>query len=233
MDVVALMPRLQLLRFAVGQAYLWQDDDALTLIDAGLAGSAGEIEAAIGGIGGTRRDLRQLVLTHFHDDHVGAAGEISRWGGVTVLAHHRDAPVIRGEQPGPAPVFTPAERELYERIAGPGLPPAPPCRVDRELREGDLLGFGGGARILSVPGHTDGSIAVHLPAERVLFTGDAVARASTQTILGPFNVDRDRAIVSMRRLAAMDVDVACFGHGDPLVGRAARHLATTRTELPA
>jgi glyoxylase-like metal-dependent hydrolase (beta-lactamase superfamily II) len=56
-----------------------------------------------------------------------------------------------------------------------GLVPAPPCPVDREVRDGEVLAFGGGAHVVHTPGHTDGSIALHLPGPRVLFTGDTVA----------------------------------------------------------
>ena len=82
-----------------------------------------------------------------------------------------------------------------------------------------------------MPGHTDGSIAIHLPAHRLLFTGDAAARAPDgRVILGPFNVDRAEAISSFRKLAGFDVDVACFGHGDPVLadGSAALREATER-----
>jgi glyoxylase-like metal-dependent hydrolase (beta-lactamase superfamily II) len=106
-----------------------------------------------------------------------------------------------------------------------GLARVPPCRVDRELAEGDLLDFAGGATVIGVPGHTDGSIAIHLPAHRLLFTGDSVA--STQddrVILGPFNVNRAQAIDSFHKLADLDVDVACFGHGDPVRSDAAAAL---------
>ncbi|MGH3983916.1 MAG: MBL fold metallo-hydrolase [Pseudonocardiaceae bacterium] len=46
-------------------------------------------------------DVDRLVLTHFHDDHAGGATEVTGWGDIEVLAHARDAPIIRGEQAGP------------------------------------------------------------------------------------------------------------------------------------
>jgi glyoxylase-like metal-dependent hydrolase (beta-lactamase superfamily II) len=82
-----------------------------------------------------------------------------------------------------------------------------------------------------MPGHTDGSIGIHLPAHRLLFTGDAVARTpSGRVVLGPFNVDRAEAISSFRKITGFDVDVACFGHGDPVLadGSAALREATER-----
>jgi glyoxylase-like metal-dependent hydrolase (beta-lactamase superfamily II) len=68
----------------------------------------------------------------------------------------RDAPVIRGEHPAPPPVLLDWERPLFERNSpqAGGLT-GPPCAVDRELEDGDVIDFGGGATILAIPGHTD------------------------------------------------------------------------------
>jgi glyoxylase-like metal-dependent hydrolase (beta-lactamase superfamily II) len=83
--------------------------------------------------------------------------------------------------------------------------------------------------VLSVPGHTDGSIALHLPADGVLFTGDLIAEWNGDIVQGPFNVDPETAARSARRLAALsDVDIACFGHGEPLLGRAGDRLRPLR-----
>ncbi|WP_407987675.1 MBL fold metallo-hydrolase [Kitasatospora sp. CMC57] len=86
--------------------------------------------------------------------------------------------------------------------------------------EGQVLDFAGGAVVVAVPGHTDGSIALHLPEMKVLVTGDAVANVG-RTMLGVFNTDRARAVESLHRLAELDVDTALFGHGEPIVHGAA------------
>ncbi|WP_433869100.1 MBL fold metallo-hydrolase [Saccharopolyspora sp. CA-218241] len=233
MDVIPLIPGLHFLRFPIGHAYLWQDTDGLTLIDTSATGSAPQIAEAIRGLGHHPSDLRRLVLTHFHEDHVGSAAEIARWGEVTVHAHRADAPVIRGHEEGPLPELTDWERPLLERIQAQAPPRTPePVRVDRELEDGDVLDFGGGARAVSAPGHTPGSVALHLPGPRVLFTGDTVARLSDgQVTLGLFNVDRRQAIDSFQRQAALDTDIACFGHGEPLTHDAAATLRTTAEHL--
>ena len=230
MDVLELTPRLHLLRFAVGQAYLWRDGADLrdlTLVDSGPPGSGPAIAGLVREIG----VLRQLVLTHFHDDHAGAAAEIGSWPGVTVLAHRADAPIVRGDVPPPPPDLTEFERGLHARVAA-GLTRAPAARVDVELDDGDDLDIADGARVVHVPGHTDGSIALHLPAERVLFTGDVLAEHEGRILVGPFNLDREQAAASARALAALDVDTACFGHGEPLVGGAADRLRAVE-HLPA
>jgi glyoxylase-like metal-dependent hydrolase (beta-lactamase superfamily II) len=224
--------RRHLYRLALGryQAYVWTGADGVTLVDAGPAGSGPAIEAALHGLGLAPTDVRRLVLTHFHDDHAGAAAEVTAWGDVEVVAHTEDAPVLRGERPGPPPNFTDFERGLHAQVAA-GLPPAPPVRVDREVSDGDVLDFGGGAQVLAVPGHTDGSIALYLPRHRVLFTGDVAAEYGGEVIFGVFHLDRARTAAAFRRLAALDADVACFGHGESVLTGAGDRLRATAATL--
>ncbi|MFF9202630.1 MBL fold metallo-hydrolase [Streptomyces sp. NPDC014986] len=232
MDVIALSPRLHLLRFPVGQVYLWDDgpagrDGGLTLVDAGPAGSAAPIAEALTALGRHPHDVRRIVLTHFHEDHAGGAAEVAALTGAEVLAHRLDAPHVLGEVPGPPPAFEDWERPLHERAVRLLPPPdfEHPARVT-ELRDGDVLDLGDGARVVHVPGHTRGSIALHLPLHGVLFTGDTVAASPVDgTVMpGVFNLDRNQVLAACRRLAALDVEVACFGHGDPVTARADRAL---------
>jgi glyoxylase-like metal-dependent hydrolase (beta-lactamase superfamily II) len=226
MNVIELVPRLYFIRLGVGHAYLWSDPDGLTLIDTGLPGSAPAIAEAIRRSGYQTADLRRLVLTHFHADHIGAAADIADWGGVEVLAHHADAPFIRAAASGPAPDLADWERPIYDQVmsqlpAGQVTPP----RIDRELTDGDEPGFGDGAVVVAVPGHSPGSVALYLPKHQVLFTGDAAARSPDGNVMcGVFNVSRAQAASSFRRLAALDTTIACFGHGEPLTRNAAADL---------
>ncbi|GAA1538176.1 MBL fold metallo-hydrolase [Dactylosporangium maewongense] len=229
MDLVELLPeRLYQFAFPVGHAYLWRGPDGLTIVDTGLPGSAPLIAAAVESLGLDRRDVRNLLLTHAHPDHTGAAADIAAWGDVTVHAHAGDAEAVRGRAAVPPPVLDGWERDLYEQVHAT-LPdaPAPPARVDRELRDGDVVDLGGGvtATAVEVPGHTPGSVAFHLPGPGVLFTGDTIARTPDGAVIpGVFNADPGRVAESFRRQAALRPATVCFGHGAPLTDQAARLL---------
>lgn len=224
-EVIDLAPDLRMLRFPVGQAYLWRDGAELTLVDAGAPGAGAPIADVVRDWGHAPEDVRRIVLTHFHEDHAGGAGEFARLSGAEVYAHRLDAPFVRGDAKGPGPVYEDWERPLHaQALAQLPPPPAEPVLPHevREVEDGDTLDFGGGARVVGAPGHTDGSIGIHLPRHGVLFTGDAIAVSPLdgQVMLGVFNLDRERALASYRRLAGLESDVACFGHGDPVAGGA-------------
>ncbi|GAA1542697.1 MBL fold metallo-hydrolase [Actinomadura kijaniata] len=228
MDVITLAPRLYHLRFPVGHAYLWESPDGLTLVDTGLPGSAPLVGDAIRALGRDPSELRRIVLTHFHEDHVGSAAALAG-PGVEVLAHRADAPFIQGERPGPPPVLADWERPIWDGVQAriKDVPEPDPVRVTRPLDGGDEIDLGGGTTAVAVaaPGHTPGSVALHLPDERVLFTGDTVARGPDgRVILGVFNCDPEQAAATFRDLASLDAEIACFGHGDPARENAAAEL---------
>ncbi|RSS56702.1 MBL fold metallo-hydrolase [Streptomyces sp. WAC01280] len=230
MELTPITSRLRLLDFTIGQAYLWQDEEELTLVDAGWAGSADAVTEAIRAAGLDPDRLRRIVLTHCHKDHVGAAQELADRHGAEIIAHRLEAPIIRGDAPLPAPDLLDWERPLFEH--GMTVPEAPPTRVDREVEDGEELGFGDGAVVVHTPGHTPGSLAVHLPRHGVLFAGDTVASVP-DVMFGVFHADRALALDSMRRLAKLAPSVLCCGHGAPVTTDTAARLAAAAEQAAA
>ncbi|WP_252437942.1 MBL fold metallo-hydrolase [Pseudonocardia humida] len=215
MDLPASLQRIVL---PFGQCYAWRDGDEVTLVDTGPPGSGEAVAAALGGLGLDRDAVVRIVLTHHHPDHSGSAAEIRGWNGAELVAHAAETAVVRGEAAPPPLDLLPAEQQLWAQLGVDDSVPPPPCPVDREVTGGEVLPFGGGATVVHGPGHTPGSIALHLPGPRVLFTGDTVAESQGAVILGPFNLDRQQALAAFRRLISFDVDVALFGHGEPASG---------------
>jgi glyoxylase-like metal-dependent hydrolase (beta-lactamase superfamily II) len=202
-------------------AYLVEDRDHLTLIDTGVADAAVKVLDEIARIGRKPSDLQQIVLTHAHFDHTGSVADLVELTGAAVLVHRLDAPVARGDAAICPPILSDLERPYAEQASSRVLPAAP-CAVDRELDDGDVIEISEGATVVHVPGHTPGSIALYLWRQRALICGDAVASLNGRPIVGFFNCDPEQAARSFARLAEMDFDVACFGHGDPLLGDGAR-----------
>jgi len=222
MDVVAVRPDLTMLVEPPGQSYLLRHDGGVLLVDTGRAGLGAATVDVLRGWDLGPRAITHVVLTHRHADHTGSAAEIADLTGATVYAGRADAPLIRAGDPGPLPPFTDVERPLFDRVSA-GLPDAPACRVDVELDDGDRIDELG-AVVVATPGHTDGSIALHLPRAGVLFTGDVAAESEGRVVLGPFNTDRALATASFRRFADLAADTVCFGHGRPLRGDAVHLL---------
>lgn len=214
---------------SASNAYLWRDaTGGVVVVDPGLPGDETAVLEALHGIGASSRDVRTIVLTHFHSDHAGATAALAELTGAVVAAGTRDAAVLRGEEPAPEPVLTELERPIYEAIARahPENLRSPRCHVDLALDDGDRVGGPEALVVHAVPGHTRGSIALHLPALAAVLTGDlAITTPGGGTSLGPFNVDRGQARAALRRLAALHPEVAGLGHGAPLLGEAAATLA--------
>jgi glyoxylase-like metal-dependent hydrolase (beta-lactamase superfamily II) len=228
-DLLEMAPSLFRLRIPdtrvhLLNVYLWLGDDGVTVVDSGWPDCAGLIADALSALDRRREDVTRLVLTHFHEDHTGSAAEIAGWADVEVVAGAGDVACIEGTERGPLPVLTAGERTIHpEEFTEPSHGPA--CRVDRAVGDGDVLDFAGGTRVLDIPGHTPGSIAVHLPQADAVLTGDAVAEFHGQVILGVFNVDRVRARAALGKLAQTGAQVAGVGHGEVVLSDASSRIA--------
>jgi glyoxylase-like metal-dependent hydrolase (beta-lactamase superfamily II) len=88
-------------------SYLLEDAGEVTIIDAGLPGYYRDIPGELARMGRTVADVRALVLTHGHSDHIGFAERLRREQRVPVSVHEADAALARGEVPNPAKGFGP------------------------------------------------------------------------------------------------------------------------------
>ena len=190
------------------------DADGLTLIDTGVPGSADTILQAVRGLGRQASDIRQILVTHCHPDHSGSLATLKRATGAPAYMHPLDAALVReGKATRPMKPYGLIGHIIFRLLASRAPAGVEPAEIEHEVQDGDELPIAGGLRAIHVPGHCAGQLAFLWPRHGgVLFAADAAANMMG---LGPsiFYEDLPEGKRSLEKLAALQFDVACFGHG--------------------
>ncbi len=223
-------------------AYLLSDGEEVGLVDAGIATPAvrEQLAASLDEHGHSFADVDRLVVTHWHADHSGLAGEIQAAGDATVYAHEADAPLVaRDPEANEAmgdtlsvrydewgmPDEDRAELEAFlaagQEVAGDPVDVTP-------VEDGDTLRVGGtDLEVIHTPGHTAGLVCLTYErgGRREVLTGDAILPEYTPNVGGAdVRVDRplERYVTTLDRLAGAGFDRALPGHRDPIDDPTAR-----------
>jgi glyoxylase-like metal-dependent hydrolase (beta-lactamase superfamily II) len=215
-------------------AHVWLlSDEPLTLVDTGTRGSGGAILRALARLGHSPQALRWVVLTHYHPDHLGALPELLRaCPRLRVAIHAAEAPYLArpARLPNPVAADYPALRAVVQRV-WPLVRLRRACPVHARLVDGAPLPDRPAARVVHLPGHTPGSLAVHLLPDGLVLAGDALERRGG--VLGPpgrpFTDDMATAHASIARLGSMDFGALALSHW-PLVPRGAARAVRTLAE---
>ncbi|MBN9606698.1 MAG: MBL fold metallo-hydrolase [Actinomycetales bacterium] len=217
-------------------AYLVLDDTGVTLVDAALSGFLPDLRRELAAAGRSLADLRGVILTHGDMDHVGIAERLRSELGVPVYVGAADAARARGEESS-HPAAGPRRLGPVLRFFGYALRKGGArtrwLREVRTVADGEVLALPGAPRILALPGHSPGSVAVHLPSVRAVAVGDALTTRHVLTgVTGPapapFTDDPALADASLERLADLDVDLVLPGHGAPFHGTTEQLLTAYR-----
>lgn len=193
-------------------------EGGVTLVDAGLGRRGGpRVLRALEHIGKTPEQVRAIVVTHAHRDHLGGAARLRERTGAPVQAHSADAAAIRRGRRDPVDSVNPLA-PLINRIDR-GIPV---CAVDTEFADGDLLDLAGGLRVLHTPGHTPGHCSLLHQRSGVLITGDSLFnfldRMSYSMALSCNNIRLSRDTAD--RLGEADYEIAAFMHGPAIKANA-------------
>jgi glyoxylase-like metal-dependent hydrolase (beta-lactamase superfamily II) len=203
-------------------SYLVEEAGHVTIIDAGLPGQWNDLKAELSAMGRSLDDVRAIVLTHGDTDHIGFAERLHRERGVPVFVHEADAARARQEDRkpnsgwGPVKIGPLVSFLAYSALRG-GLR-IPPAKELVTVADEATLDLPGSPRIIHLPGHTPGSVAIHVPAVDAVFLGDAMTTRDVLTgergpRLAPFTLDRDRALASLVRLDDVAATWVLPGHG--------------------
>jgi glyoxylase-like metal-dependent hydrolase (beta-lactamase superfamily II) len=241
-----IAPRIHRLGQGLVNVYLLEEAGEVTVVDAGAPGQWRELPAELAAMGRTLDDVRAVVLTHGHADHIGFAERARRELRVPVSVHEADRDLAIGSTKAPRDRSTKGPRP---RVGGmlrflayavrKGLLRVEPLTEVATFGDGATLDVPGAPRVILVPGHTAGSAALHVPDRGVVFVGDAFATLSALTgARGPltvpqFNADTRQALASLDRLADLDASLALPGHGEPWSGSLAEATRLVRASVPS
>jgi len=199
-----IVPGLRSARLLGSKAYLVLEDE-ITLIDAGLQGSGTLLRRYLDDLGRSPRDVKRIVCTHGHPDHIGGVREIAAMTGAEVLMHDADIERLRMDMKG-------ALRHLRPWAFVAAVTRGP--EDAKPLAHGAVLPALGGLEVVHTPGHTPGSVCLYSRTHRLLIVGDVlqVIRGGLSLPSLVFTEDMALARRSIGRLAALDVRTICFAH---------------------
>ena len=218
-------------------SYLVVEGDGVTVIDAGLPRYWNLLGRELERLGMTLNNVRALILTHGDTDHIGFAGRLSREKGIPAYLHPADADRAKLEVKKPnggwGPVkIGPLAGFLWYSARNGGLR-IPPAGDLRPVEDGQVLDVPGNPRIIHAPGHTPGSVAVHVPAVDALFIGDTMTTRNVLTgVTGPkpapFTLQPEQALASLDRIQDVDATWMLPGHGPAWDGGVAEAVRQIR-----
>jgi glyoxylase-like metal-dependent hydrolase (beta-lactamase superfamily II) len=206
------------------KVYVLVEQDRLVLVDAATPGRAGAVWRYLELLGYSPEAVDEIWLTHGDIDHMGSVAALKERSGAELIVHEADVPLVEGSadrEMGPValarayrPLFNWAVRRAFRYQ---------PAIVDRQVVGGDKLGEW---EVVHVPGHTAGSVCFYHPGRKIAIVGDAINYRRGRLGAPPpmFTPDPIQARASIQKLAAMDFQVCCFGHGPPLTEKAAQQV---------
>lgn len=196
------------------------------LIDAGIRSSGKKILRAIDKLG--RDKIEAHVLTHAHPDHQGASADICQELNIPLWCGEGDVAEME------TGLSADAEKDNFIVRFQKRYWIGPPYPVTRSLHEGDQIGS---FRVVETPGHSPGHIVLWREEDGVLIAGDVFVNANLLTSISGLseppqmfttNVSENRQ--SIRKVAALQPKLICFGHGPVLAN--GNHLNNFVANLP-
>jgi glyoxylase-like metal-dependent hydrolase (beta-lactamase superfamily II) len=206
-------------------AYLVDAPKGLVLVDSGLPGSEKGILKAIAKLGKKPSDLKLVLLTHRHLDHIGSAAALKKQTGAKLASHPFEKPYAAGTLVIQAPNAWSFYGKMVRKLTTLGywtlklfrVIKFQTAHVDLAADEESVLeAVGLDGSVLWTPGHTKGSVTLFLNQSSVAIVGDLL-RARRGRLVEPLLMESiPQTQASVKRVLDLDPQIICPGHGKPL-----------------
>ncbi len=178
------------------------------LIDSGTGMFTEKLEQDLQGLGVSLDAITDIVLTHSHIDHVGGVIPLLKEGNPKIHAHKADADMINSGNMSPT-----LSETFGSRI--------PQFEIEGVLEDADVIDFGDlKVKVLHTPGHSAGSICLHLEEQGLIFTGDTMFSGSSFGRVDLPGGNARELVDSLKKLSEIDFQIALPGHMSPVIGNA-------------
>jgi len=171
------------------EVWLLNCEEGTVLIDTGMAPTAiDKIESELKGTGKTWKDIKTVLITHKHGDHVRNLAKVKELSGAEVMSHEGDAADI--------------EKATGVKVRG--------------LKDKEKIPYCGGIEVIHVPGHSEGNCSYYLPTKKVMIAGDTIFGDDQGNLTAPperYCLDVKQAERGIKRLLDYDFDVLLITHG--------------------
>lgn len=213
-------------------AFLLDDGNGITLIDALYDSDAHRILDEIRAMGRQPSDLKNIIATHAHRSHIGGMAVLKELTKAKVYAHEWEIGIIEGQRKSTRVSLWPKPplAAYYTQVGlALGVDGHKPCLVDQSLKEADHVGP---LTIVSTPGHTPGCLSFHWPGKRALFVGDVIVTwPRVEAGWAGLTMDMRQNVQSVGKLSDFgDVDIVGVGHGEPIAEGAIEVLKKLREQ---
>ena len=171
-------------------------DKAITLVDTGAGNRSNRIQPILNALNLGLKDVKKIILTHTHFDHIGGLSEMQQASKPVIMVHENEQEKL--------------EAKGYNICA---------------LKDGDIIDTPiGQFKVIHTPGHTEGSICLYNEEKKTIFTGDTVFPEGRFGRTDLPTGDSRLIIKSLKKLAKLKVEILLAGHGEPVLERGAEDI---------
>lgn len=182
------------------ESWILDCSEGTVLIDGGMIPAHVEgIGKELKSIGKDWGDVKLILITHKHGDHIKNLPELVKKTRAPVKAHELEAPLIK--------------EAVGVKVEG--------------LKDHTVIPYCGGIEIIHVPGHSEGNSSYYLPKYKAIIAGDTIFGDEEGTLMPPperYCLDAQQAASEMKRLLDYDFDVFIYTHGKDIMKDAKKRV---------